>query len=77
MLIAALVIWITLLFLAVAFCRAAASADSNDVAAGSRYPSRSTDPSHAGARNLAGRVPSRREGGASGGSPGKRRALGI
>jgi hypothetical protein len=63
MLIAAAAIWLTLLLLVVAFCRAAASADSNDVARSSRYPSRSTGPlqvgAAAGARAIAGRIPPR------------------
>jgi hypothetical protein len=82
MLIAAAAIWLTLLLLVLAFCRAAASADSNDVTRSSRYPSRSAGPlqvgAAAGARAVAHRVPSRGEAGvAPGGASGERRALGI
>jgi hypothetical protein len=82
MLIAATAIWLTLLLLALAFCRAAASADNNDVARSSRYPSRSTGPlqvgAAAGARAGAGRIPPRGEPGvAPSGASGERRALGI
>lgn len=40
MLIAAIAIWIVLLLVAVAFCRAAASADGKDLVLSARYPSR-------------------------------------
>jgi hypothetical protein len=40
MLIAAIAIWLILLVLALAFCRAAASADSKDPTLSARYPSR-------------------------------------
>lgn len=42
MLIAAFIIWLTLLLLAVALCRAAASADSRHRELAARYPSHST-----------------------------------
>jgi len=80
MLIVALIIWFILLLLAVAFCRAAASADGNMAA--SRYPSRAAGPLHTGvadgARAVAGQAPQRGEVGvAAGGGAGERRALGI
>jgi hypothetical protein len=46
MLIAALIIWLTLLALALALCRAAASADGRYLPLAARYPSRSTTPRH-------------------------------
>jgi hypothetical protein len=81
MLIAAAAIWLTLRLLALAFCRAAASADSN-VTLSPRYPSRTAHPLRAGAtaaaRAAAGRVPPRGEAGAAGGvGAGGRRALGV
>jgi hypothetical protein len=49
MLIAAIAIWLILLLLAVAFCRAAATADGRDTELSARYPSRSTTGHLAGA----------------------------
>jgi hypothetical protein len=46
MLIAALIIWLTLIILALAFCRAAASSDGRHRALTAHYPSRSTTPPH-------------------------------
>jgi hypothetical protein len=46
MLIAALIIWLTLLLLALAFCRAAASADGRYRPLTDRYPSHSTTQPH-------------------------------
>jgi len=43
MLIAALVIWLIVVFLSVGFCRVAASADSRELTLLARYPSASAD----------------------------------
>jgi hypothetical protein len=44
MLIAALIVWLTLLLLALALCRAAASADGRYLLLSTRYPSRTATP---------------------------------